>query len=101
MTAIAEPARVRPWPSPRCHGCRELISDNGQMTTLDLRDNTTGKLGTFLFPFCGNCGTAFAIERVRDPLTSAERQIGARDRHFPRYDWPACEPSELERSDDG
>ena len=65
MTALPDTARVRPWPSPRCHGCREQISSNGQMVTLDFSDNSTGAPASFVFLYCGNCGTAFAIERVR------------------------------------
>jgi hypothetical protein len=62
-----DPQVRRPWLSPRCHGCRELIADNAQVRTLPVHDRVTGAEHHFLFLYCGNCGTAFAVERVNEP----------------------------------
>ena len=66
QSTVAEDRTARPWPSPRCHGCREPIATNAQLHTLDARDRTTGAEHRFQFLYCGSCGTAFAIERVKD-----------------------------------
>ena len=64
-TTFDEPeGPLRPWPSPRCHGCRQLISANGQLRTLTFNDES-GSEQRFQFLFCGNCGTAFAVERSK------------------------------------
>ena len=63
-TTFDEPAGpLRPWTSPRCHGCRKLITANGQLRTLSFHDEL-GAEHQFQFLFCGTCGTAFAVERV-------------------------------------
>lgn len=62
--AIEEPGNLRPWPSPRCQGCRRLIRDHVRLRTLEVPDEATGKTERFRFLYCGACGTAFAIERV-------------------------------------
>ena len=63
--AKAEPSgAMRPWPSPRCHGCRKMIRDHVQLRTLDVPDQVTGEVQQYRFLYCGACGTAFAIERI-------------------------------------
>lgn len=55
---------VRPWTSPRCHGCRTFIAENARLRTIMVPDEV-GAEHRFQFLFCGECGTAFAIERVK------------------------------------
>ena len=55
---------ARPWPSPRCHGCRALLSDHMQLRTMEVPDAATGAVERFRFLYCGACGTALAIERI-------------------------------------
>lgn len=66
MATEAASRPVRPWPSPRCQGCHKLIRDHVQLRTLDVPDETTGEVERFRFLYCGSCGTAFAIERIKD-----------------------------------
>lgn len=65
-TTFEDAGRVRPWPSPRCHGCRELVATTGTIRTLSFADDRTGEPLRYRFLFCGSCGTAFASSRVTD-----------------------------------
>ena len=64
MTTLDEPDRVRPWPGPRCHGCRSLVASTGVVRTLSFDDDLTPERLRYRFLFCGSCGTAFASGRV-------------------------------------
>ena len=66
VTSFDEPAGpLRPWSSPRCHGCRRFVIENARLRTVPVADEI-GVEHRFQFLFCGNCGTAFAVERLKD-----------------------------------
>jgi hypothetical protein len=42
-----------------------LIANNGQMRTLTFTEEPYGLVERYRFLYCGSCGTAFAISRLK------------------------------------